>query len=315
MPSGDNSGNGGFTPPDMPSGDNSGNGGFTPPGAGNMPDMSNMPGMDGRPNNGDTPGFGGMGSSDVSLIYSDDEFDSYSNIFDSAKTAITSKDKARLIASLKKLNANEDIEDVVDVEQVIRYFVVHNFVDNFDSYTGSMIHNYYLYEKDGKLSMIPWDYNLAFGGFMSGDATEMVNYPIDTSVSGGSVDSRPMLNWIFQSEEYAALYHSIMQELMDGFFASGEFETLIDETYALIAPYARRDTNGFCTYAEFEQGVNTLKQFCLLRAESIQGQLDGAIPSTADGQSADSSALIDASSVTLSDMGSFGGGGASFREQ
>lgn len=76
-----------------------------------------------------------------------------------------------------------------------------------------------------------------------------------------------------------------------------------------------RDTNGFCTYAGFEQGVNTLKQFCLLRAESIQGQLDGAIPSTADGQSADSSALIDASSVTLSDMGSFGGGGASFREQ
>lgn len=315
MPSGDNSGNGGFTPPDMPSGDNSGNGGFTPPGAGNMPDMSNMPGMDGRPNNGDTPGFGGIGSSDVSLIYSDDEFDSYSNIFDSAKTAITSKDKARLIASLKKLNANEDIEDVVDVEQVIRYFVVHNFVDNFDSYTGSMIHNYYLYEKDGKLSMIPWDYNLAFGGFMGGDATEMVNYPIDTPVSGGSVDSRPMLNWIFQSEEYTALYHSIMQELMDGFFASGEFETLIDETYALIAPYARRDTNGFCTYAEFEQGVNTLKQFCLLRAESIQGQLDGAIPSTADGQSADSSALIDASSVTLSDMGSFGGGGVSFREQ
>lgn len=278
--------------------------------------MSNMPGMNGRPNMGDMPGgFGGMSSGDVSLIYSDDEFDSYSNIFDSAKTAITSKDKARLIASLKKLNANEDIEDVVDVEQVIRYFVVHIFVDNFDSYTGSMIHNYYLYEKDGKLSMIPWDYNLAFGGFMSSDATEMVNYPIDTPVSGGSVDSRPMLNWIFQSEEYTALYHSIMQELMDGFFASGEFETLIDETYALIAPYARRDTNGFCTYAEFEQGVNTLKQFCLLRAESIQGQLDGAIPSTADGQSADSSALIDASSVTLSDMGSFGGGGAGFREQ
>ena len=27
--------------------------------------------------------------------------------------------------------------------------VVHNFVLNFDSYTGSMIHNYYLYEKDG----------------------------------------------------------------------------------------------------------------------------------------------------------------------
>ena len=63
-------------------------------------------------------------------------------------------------------------------------------------------------------------------------------------------------------------------------------------------------------YEEFEHGVSTLRQFCLLRAESIQGQLDGTIPSTADGQSADSSALIDASSITLSDMGSFGGGKA-----
>ena len=59
-------------------------------------------------------------------------------------------------------------------------------------YTGSMIHNYYLYEEDGQLSMIPWDYNLAFGGFQGGqDATSMVNYPIDTPVSGGTVDSRP----------------------------------------------------------------------------------------------------------------------------
>lgn len=31
-----------------------------------------------------------------------------------------------------------------------------------------MIHNYYLYEEDGQLSMIPWDYNLAFGGFSAG---------------------------------------------------------------------------------------------------------------------------------------------------
>ncbi len=52
----------------------------------------------------------------------------------------------------------------------IRYFVVHNYVCNGDSYTGSIIHNYYLHESDGRLSMIPWDYNLAFGTFRSADA-------------------------------------------------------------------------------------------------------------------------------------------------
>lgn len=48
-PSGDDSN---FTPPDMPSGDNSGSGGFTPPDTDNIPDMSNVPGMDGKPGMG-----------------------------------------------------------------------------------------------------------------------------------------------------------------------------------------------------------------------------------------------------------------------
>ncbi len=87
---------------------------------------------------------------DLSLIYSDDEYSSYSNIFGNAKTDITDEDKNRLIASLKSLNENSDIEDVVNMDEVIRYFVVHNFVCNFNSYTGSMIHNYYLYEEDGQ---------------------------------------------------------------------------------------------------------------------------------------------------------------------
>ena len=250
-------------------------------------------------------GMGGsMGSSDVSLIYTDDDYDSYSNIFDNAKTDITDADEDRLIASLKQLNEGESIESVVDVDEVIRYFVVHNFVCNFDSYTGSMIHNYYLYEEDGQLSMIPWDYNLAFGGFQGGqDATSMVNYPIDTPVSGGTVDSRPMLAWIFESEEYTQLYHQYFADFISSYFDSGYFTQMMAQTKQLIAPYVEKDPTKFCTYEEFETGIETLEQFCLLRAESVQGQLDGTIPSTSDGQAEDSSALVDASELSISDMG------------
>lgn len=255
-------------------------------------------------------GMGGsMGSSDVSLIYTDDNYDSYSNIFDNAKTDLTDADKDRLIASLKQLNEGENIDDVVDVDEVIRYFVVHNFVCNFDSYTGSMIHNYYLYEENGQLSMIPWDYNLAFGGFQGGqDATSMVNYPIDTPVSGGTIDSRPMLAWIFESEEYTQLYHQYFEEFLSSYFDSGYFAQMMAQTKALIAPYVEKDPTKFCTYEEFETGIETLEQFCLLRAESIHGQLDGTIPSTSDGQSEDSSALVDASAIRISDMGTMNNG-------
>ncbi|MGM9649350.1 MAG: CotH kinase family protein [Butyricicoccaceae bacterium] len=259
-------------------------------------------------------GRGGMGSDDVALIYSDDDPDSYSNIFDNAKTDVSDADQERLLASLKQLNEGTDIEAVVDIEQVIRYFVVHNFVCNFDSYTGSMMHNYYLYEEDGVLSMIPWDYNLAFGGFGSSDAESLVNYPIDSPVSGGDTDSRPMLAWIFADETYTALYHQYFAELIETYFDSGVVESVIEEVKTMIAPYVEKDPTKFCTTEEFETGIETLKQFCTLRAESVSGQLEGTIPSTSEGQDADSSALIDASSVTVSAMGSQGMGNGGMRD-
>ena len=269
------------------------------------PQMGNFGGR-----KGDKGGFGGMGSDDVKLVYTDDDFDSYSNIFDSAKTDITYSDKTRLINSLKVLNS-DDAASTVDVDAVIKYFAVHNFVCNFDSYTGSMIHNYYLYEKDGILSMIPWDYNLAFGGFVGGsDSTSMINFPIDSPVSGGDTDSRPMLAWIFADEEYTELYHEALSEFIANYFESGYFEEEIDRVTALISPYVEKDPTKFCTYNEFTEGVAALKEFCTLRAESVRGQLDGTIPSTSDAQSEDSSALISGLSVSISAMGSMNVGGS-----
>lgn len=94
----------------------------------------------------------------------------------------------------------------------------------------------------------------------------------------------------------------ILIRFISEYFESGYFENL-------IASYVEQDPTKFCTYEEFETGVDTLKSFCLLRAESIRGQLDGTIPSTSDGQQEDDSALVDASSISLTDMGSMGHGG------
>lgn len=265
-------------------------------------------------NGGGRGGFGGMGSSDVKLQYIDDDPDSYSNIFGSAKTDVTEADKARLISSLKTLSSGENIENAVDIEQVIRYFVVHNFVVNGDSYTGSMIHNYYLYEKDGLLSMLPWDYNLAYGTFQGSSASDAVNNPIDTPVSGGSMADRPMINWIFQSEEYTALYHQYFEEFISSCFDGGWFEGLVRSTVDLISPYVEKDPTKFCTYEEFELGASTIKNFCLLRAQSVKGQLSGSIPSTEEGRKADGAALVDASTITISDMGTMSMGGRGGRE-
>lgn len=283
---------------------------------GNMPDSGDIPADFGGEmpdlNNGEARnfgggnmfGFGGMGSSDVKLQYIDDDPNSYSNIFNNAKTNISDADKSQLISSLKALSEGTDIESIVNTDEVIRYFAVHNFLCNGDSYTGSMIHNYYLYEKDGQLSMIPWDYNLAFGTFQGSDATSQVNSPIDTPVSGG-ISDRPMIAWIFGNEEYVNTYHELLKE----FISQTDFEDLINNTSQMISEYVQKDPTKFCTFEEFEKGVEAIRAFCELRAQSISGQLDGSIPSTSDGQNADKSALVDASALDISAMGTMGGGG------
>ena len=58
----------------------------------------------------------------------------------------------------------------------------------------------------------------------------------------------------------------------------------------------------------------TPEDMMALRAESIQGQLEGSIPATQEGLQAEDAALIDASGLDLAamgsmDMGGMGGGG------
>ena len=285
------------SPPQRPGGGEDG-GQFTPPGGG----------QEGGPRGGGPGGMGDMGRGDVKLQYADDDPDSYPNIFDNAKTAVTDQDKDRLIAALKALGV-EEAAGAVDVEQVLRYFVVHGFVCNGDSYTGGMVHNYYLYEEDGRLAMIPWDYNLAFGGFQTGSAEAAVNEPIDDPVTSGDLEDRPMVAWIFRSQEYTDLYHQYYAQFIEELFDSGSCQALIDSTFALIAPYAAEDPAMFCTYEEFEQGVEALRTFCALRAESVRGQLAGTVPSTSQGQAEHSAGLVDASGLALSAMGSMSGDG------
>ena len=300
-------------------------------------EMQQKPGFgDGQESNsqeqkGQMPDMGGrIGDGATSLIYSDDDPDSYSAIFDNAVFDTSEADKKRLIESLKQLNAGGSIEQVVDVDEVVRYFVVHNFVLNSDSYTGSLTHNYYLAENDGKLSMIAWDYNLAFGGMEGGGmgrgfgrnnseqaetttdtATTLVNYPIDTPMLAGSTDDKPMLAWIFNNEEYLAKYHEFFNEYME-YFNSGKFAEMYDNAITLISSYVEKDPSAFCTYEEFQKGSAALRKFCLLRAESISGQLDGTIASTSDEQTtSNNTGFIDASTIDIKSMGSnsmgFGG--------
>ncbi len=257
-----------------------------------------------RQNFGGTEAGGG-----ADLIYTDDNVSSYSQIFENAVFSnVKNSDFNRVITALKYLNAGEELETYVDVDHTLRYFAVNTAVVNLDSYVSSMKHNYYLYEKNGQITILPWDYNLAFGAFQSGTASSTVNFPVDTPVSGVSMEDRPLIGVLLAEEEYTDLYHEYLQEIVDGYFNSGYYDSKITELDALIGDSVKNDRTAFFNYDEYAAAVEALRIFGELRAESIQGQLDGTVPSTTEGQTADPESLVDASALNMSALGGMGGG-------
>ena len=239
---------------------------------------------------------------DIKLIYIDDDPASYPNIFDNASQNVTGRDRAQLIKSLKILSTETDVTAALETDEVISYFAVHNFVVSWNSYTGETAGNYYLYEKRGLLSMLPWDYSSAFGTYRSADAGRMVNYPVDTPLLKGLSGKRPMFDWIMKDQRYVTAYHSAMRELIDRYSGDNDISFRLKETETMLIPYIERDQNKFASETAFQKGVDTLISFWKLRSESVRAQLDGEIPSTFEGQTESPDTLIDASSLELIDM-------------
>ena len=253
------------------------------------------------------PDFGdkdfGFGSGGANLNYSDDDLDSYDTIWDGEVTKTTKKDHKRVVAALKNISEGTDLEDSMDIDNLLRYMAVHIFSVNEDSLSGSMAHNYYLYEYEGKLNIIPWDYNLALGGMNGGDADSVVNSPIDDAFS-----STNFFDTLMENETYKAQYHSYLQQLVDEYIDGGGFDAFYERVRSQIDELVKTDPTAFYSYDEYATAAETLYQTVKLRGESISGQLDGTIPSTEDGQRSAQDSLIDASSINLSDMGTMNHG-------
>jgi spore coat protein CotH len=252
--------------------------------------------------------MGGRGGGD--LVYVDDNISSYRSIFNNAQFLKNSdKDKQRVITAIKNLNEGTNLEQYFNVDEILRYLAAHTVVVNLDSYSSNMAQNYYIYERDGKITILPWDYGLAFGGFQSDSASSVVNFPIDTPVSGVSMEDRPLINKLLEVPEYKDKYHEYLQQIVDGYFVSGVFAETVMELDAKINKYVKNDVSAFVAYEEYEASLPVFIELGTLRAQSIDGQLNGTIPSTTDGQNSDTDALLDASGINLSALGNMMGGG------
>lgn len=249
---------------------------------------------------------GGSGNAGADLNYTDDALESYSAIWDGEITDGSRRDHERVVEALRQIHTGTEPEQYLDVDNVLKYMAVHAFCVNMDSLSGNMAHNYYLYEYGGRLNILPWDYNLAFGGMPAGadSAAEMINDAVDTPFSGTG-----FFDFLLENEEYLEQYHEYLRMLAQEYVLDGHFAQVYEKIRAQIDELVKTDPTAFYSYEEYEAGAKMLYQTILLRAESVCGQIDGQIPSTDEGQRENREALLDASEIDVSVMGEFQMGG------
>ena len=67
-----------------------------------------------------------------------------------------------------------------------------------------------------RLSILPWDYNLAFGTYALGmtdpirDPNVLINWPINTPAAGETMLKRPLYHNLMRNNDYFARYHGCL---------------------------------------------------------------------------------------------------------
>lgn len=216
---------------------------------------------------------GEMTGTGSDLQWIDDKISSYTGL---AQKSEKSNDDI-LIDMLDELNNGTDYAKYLDVEEVLKYIALQVLTNNTDSYIGGNKQNYYLYEDDGVFSILPWDYNMAFGG-LGGSSNLLIDEPTQ-----GTLAERPLVAKLLAVDEYKEMYHTIIQNATDGYLSSATFKQRVEEVSAMISSYVKEDPSSFYTYEEYQAGVTKLLTINDTQVSNIEQQLAGTIASSGDG--------------------------------
>lgn len=223
---------------------------------------------------------------------------------------IDAEDAKRFIAFVRFVSQASDEEfakgigDLVDVDEFLHFLAVEVLTVNLDSPLG-FNHNYYitLNPKTRKIVWIPWDLNLAFGGFgggRGGGGNAMQDLSVDKPSAKGQF---PLADRLLAAPEFLKRYDAIVRALVTRNFTVkrlGEQMGIMDN-----AIRAAVQGDAAVTFSQFERhmspdpapatagdappqnfgfggrgggrgmGGPPLRQFVGLRVESVVEQLDG----------------------------------------
>ena len=179
------------------------------------------------------------------------------------------------------------LEEIIDVDGLIRYFAVNTYLVNLDSYQSEKMQNYALYiNETGEATIIPWDYNYSFGVYGLGSASDVINFDIYNPVINTTLKDRPLLNVILQNDEYKVLYKKYLNDITiiaseggttsDGdTYEENNFATILDKYNKLLNNIYGNDPTAFYTLDEYNKATTSLKELIEQRSEAVLNQLNG----------------------------------------
>ena len=150
------------------------------------------------------------------------------------------KDTGRLDALLERLDAGAGYEELLDTDEILRFFACLAMY-GADSTFLTEQNNFYLCDTGEKFILLPWDNSEAFAGYetVNGidhyrmDPWEDIDYP------------PPLFTLLMENEENRETYHKYLRQLNDDFLSQSVVDPYLNGLASAAQPFFRRDATMF----------------------------------------------------------------------
>ncbi len=145
------------------------------------------------------------------------------------------------------------IEEIIDVDMVLKTLAADAVIHNWDNYAGETCHNFYLYMNDGTFSIIPWDMNETFLQTESGErpgagSKQDILSPITGYLTE---EDRPLVQKLMAVDEYYKKYIDYCDQCLD--WLQDFSETELDELQELVSEHYEKDPTRFYKLSSFQK--------------------------------------------------------------
>ncbi|MDO5569229.1 MAG: CotH kinase family protein [bacterium] len=210
----------------------------------------------------------------------------YSAIFDRTETIKTNdQDNITLMNILD--NINNGNMDNVNIDSFLNYMAVSNVLVLTDTYLGILTQNYYLYENDKIIEIIPFDLNIYINHPSIRD--NYLNYPIKLDYFQDGECVKPIVCNVYEDEQLYSLYKKKLIQVIETNINNGYIISQIDKYDQLIESNIDNEYNRY-SYEEYKTSLKHFKLFFKERSTYITKQIySNNIPIDEKDYTADSS--------------------------